>query len=60
MDGTYRLLGKAHEDDLAREAESRRLAAIARTARAAPPSIRPARRRKRWLSLVPRLATLRR
>jgi hypothetical protein len=60
MDGTYRLLGKAHEDDLAREADSRRLAAIARTARADPPVTRPARRRKRWLGLVPRLATLRR
>jgi hypothetical protein len=60
MDGTYRLLGQAHEDDLAREAESRRLAAIARTARGDPPATRPARRRKRWLGLVPRLATLRR
>jgi len=60
VDETYRLLGKAHEDDLAREAESRRLAAIARTAGTDPPATRPARRRRRWLGLVPRLATLRR
>ena len=60
MDETYRMLGKAHEDDLAREADSRRLAAIARTAGTDPPATRPVRRRKRWLSLVPGLATLRR
>ena len=60
MDETYRLLGKAHEADLAREAQSRRLAAVARSGRAERPTIRPARRRRRWLSLVPRLATLRR
>ena len=59
MHETYRLLGKAHQDDLAREADSRRLAAIARTARADEPATRPARR-PRWLGLVPRLATLRR
>jgi hypothetical protein len=56
---TYRLLGRAHQDDLAREAEARRLAAIARTARNDEPATRPARR-TRWLGLVPRLATLRR
>jgi hypothetical protein len=60
VDETYRALGKAHQDDLAREAHSRRLAAIARTADAPAARIRPRRRRKRWLSLVPRLATLRR
>ena len=60
MDATYRLLGKTHEDDLAREAECRRLAAIARTARRDPPATGPECRRKRWLSLVPGLATLRR
>jgi hypothetical protein len=56
---TYRMLGKAHQDDLAREAESRRLAAMARTTRPETPATRPARR-MRWLGLVPRLATLRR
>jgi hypothetical protein len=53
------MLGKAHQDDLAREAESRRLAAMARTTRAEKPATRPVRR-MRWLGLVPRLATLRR
>jgi hypothetical protein len=30
MDETYRMLGQAHRDDLVREADRRRLAAIAR------------------------------
>ncbi len=49
MDETYRMLGKEHEADLAREAQNRQLAAQARghdthaqtQARRARPSIRP-------------------
>lgn len=55
MHETYRMLGEAHEDDLAREARSRRLAAIARAEGPVSPPKPRVQRRRTWLRMVPRL-----
>lgn len=45
MDETFRMMGREHEADLEREAQKRRLAAVA-GARPVPPDKRPSKQRK--------------
>jgi hypothetical protein len=47
VDETFRMLGREHEADLEREAQKRRLAALARTAPNPHRVRRPSRRRSR-------------
>jgi len=49
VDETFRMLGREHQADLEREAQKRRLAAVARTAPIAPRAARPLRERRRLL-----------
>jgi hypothetical protein len=59
MDETYRMLGREHEADLAREAKQRQLAAAARAGRHdRPEAPEPGRRPRRFRFVPARVAAL--
>jgi hypothetical protein len=48
VDEAFRMLGREHQADLEREAQKRRLGAVARSARVAGESARRSRQRRRF------------
>jgi hypothetical protein len=53
VDEMYRILGREHQADLEREAQSRRLAAAARAPRPDPVKAPSKRRRGTWIEWIP-------